>query len=68
MDAPARIETVHGDTVRVVLAGTVVPVRHDEVLPQAERAMKAVTDAHHDDIAVLVLRAQPVPSTGGETS
>ena len=41
MDRPAQIDIVVGGTVRVVLAGTVILVRHDDVLSQVERAIKA---------------------------
>ncbi|MCA2219090.1 ATP-binding protein [Jidongwangia harbinensis] len=42
MDRAAQVDIVSGDTVRVVLAGTVLMVRQADVLSQVERTMKAV--------------------------
>ncbi|XVU21250.1 ATP-binding protein [Actinoplanes sp. CA-054009] len=48
MDDPARIDVVSGGTVRVVLAGAIVMVRHDDVLSQVETAIKGAPGGRVD--------------------
>lgn len=67
MGEPVRVETGDDGTVRVVLAGTVFLARHEEVVPQVERALKAenstrveidlheVTSLDSSGVALLIL-------------
>jgi len=78
MDRPAQVDIVRGDTVRVVLAGTVVLVRHTDVLSQVERAMKAgrctevqvdlteVTALDSSGVALLILTRRLATRSGAD--
>src|SRR5690349_15777530 len=61
MERPAQVDVVRGDTVRVVLAGMVLLVRHDEVLSQVERAMKA---GHCTEVQVDLAEVTALDSSG----
>src|SRR4051794_17252502 len=61
MDRPARVDIIRGDTVRVVLAGMVLLVRHADVLSQVERAMKA---GHCTEVQVDLTEVTALVSSG----
>ncbi|GAB1639858.1 hypothetical protein KRMM14A1259_02810 [Krasilnikovia sp. MM14-A1259] len=56
-----QIEVVSGGPVRVVLAGSVIMVRHDDVLSQVERALKA---AHGTRVLIDLTEVTALDSSG----
>jgi anti-anti-sigma factor len=61
MDRQPQVDVVRDDTVRVVLAGMVLLVRHAEVLSQVERAMKA---GHCTEVQVDLTEVTALDSSG----
>ncbi|MEU4423555.1 ATP-binding protein [Actinoplanes sp. NPDC024001] len=79
MDNPVQVDVTAQGTVRVVLTGSVILVRHDEVLTPVERAMKAadpntrmfvdlsdVTSLDSSGIALLLLLRRRALRAGAE--
>jgi anti-anti-sigma factor len=78
MDHPAQIDIAGDGTVRVTLAGTVILVRHDDVLPEVERALKAehgtrvqvdlseVTALDSSGVALLLLTRRLATRSGAQ--